>query len=117
MMRADAAGVPEALHEDAKAAAAIMGMNTVYYRFRHMIGKESYEQLPARLRMTRMAKPATDKATFELCAMAVAALAGCEMCIRAHEESLMKEGVTAEGVLDCVRIAAVLAGSRVAMGM
>src|SRR4030095_13837395 len=37
--------------EDAKAAAALMAMNNVYYRFRHMAGKASYSQKPARLRM------------------------------------------------------------------
>src|SRR5262247_776324 len=37
--------------EDAKAAAALMAMNNVYYRFRHMVGKESYATKPARLRM------------------------------------------------------------------
>ncbi len=50
---------------DAKAAAAIMAMNTVYYRFRHMVGKESYSQKPAGLRMNRMVRPATSKALFE----------------------------------------------------
>src|SRR5262249_7449535 len=37
--------------EDARAAAALMAMNNVYYRFRHMVGKESYATKPARLRM------------------------------------------------------------------
>ena len=41
----------EAAIQDAQAAATLMGMNNVYYRFRHMIGKETYSQKPARLRM------------------------------------------------------------------
>ena len=41
---------------DAKAAAAIMAMNTIYYRSRHMIGKEFYEQQRPGLRMNRMMK-------------------------------------------------------------
>jgi alkyl hydroperoxide reductase subunit D len=93
---------------DAKAAAAIMAMNTVYYRFRHMVGKEGYAQRPAGLRLGRMARPATSKALFELCSIACAALAGCEACIQAHEKSLRDEGATEEQVHDAVRIAAVV---------
>jgi alkyl hydroperoxide reductase subunit D len=99
---------------DAKASAAIMAMNTVYYRFRHMVGKESYQQKPAGLRMNRMVKPATSKALFELCSMACAALAGCEACIQAHEASLLKEGLTEDQVHEAVRIAAVVNGFRIA---
>src|SRR5215207_3538126 len=33
---AKAAGVSDAVFEDAQAAATLMGMNTVYYRFRHL---------------------------------------------------------------------------------
>ena len=51
--------VPAAVIDDAQAAAALMSMNNIYYRFRHMIGKPAYSQMPARLRMTRMAKPST----------------------------------------------------------
>ncbi len=99
---------------DAKASAAIMAMNTVYYRFRHMIGKESYQHRQAGLRMTRMARPATNKALFELCSMACAALAGCETCIKSHEQSLLKEGLSEDQVHDAVRIAAVVNGFQVA---
>ncbi len=102
--------------EDAKAAAALMGMTTVYYRFRHLIGKPGYGQMRANLRMNRMAAPA-NKVQFELCAMACAALAGCESCIRAHDASLTKEGVTEEQIHDAVRVAAIVAGYGVALGM
>ena len=46
---ARAAGVEAAVIDDARAAAVLMGMNNVYYRFRHLIGKEEYSQKPARL--------------------------------------------------------------------
>lgn len=104
----------EATVADARAAAAIMAMNTVYYRFRHMIAKTAYQERPAGLRMTRMARPATSRALFELCSMACAVLAGCEACIKAHEQSLLKEGLTEEQVNDTVRIAAVVHGFLVA---
>ncbi len=92
-----------------------MGMNTVLYRFRHMIGKESYAQRPAGLRMMRMARPAKSKRLFEMCSMACAVLAGCEMCIRAHENSLLQEEVSEDRVNQIVRIAAVIQGFSVAV--
>ena len=108
------AHLDEATITDIRAAAGLMAMNTVYYRFRHMIGKDSYQQRPAGLRMSRMARPATTKALFELCSTGCAALAGCEVCIRSHEESLRKEGLSEDQVHDAVRIAAVVQGFLVA---
>ncbi|MCA9245936.1 MAG: carboxymuconolactone decarboxylase family protein [Planctomycetales bacterium] len=95
---------------DAQAAAAIMAMNTVLYRSRHMIGKESYHHRRVGLRMNRMAAPATSKAQFELCSLACAALAGCEACLKSHEESVLKAGLSEEHVHEALRIAAVLNG-------
>jgi alkyl hydroperoxide reductase subunit D len=112
---AKAAGVSDAVLEDAKAAAALMGMNTVYYRFRHLVGKESYGQKPARLRMQGMVKPKTNKALFELVSLAIAALAGCEACIKAHEASILQHQLTEEHVHDAARLAAVLQGAAVAL--
>ncbi len=100
-----------AVISDAIAAAGLMGMNTVYYRFRHMVGKESYSSRPARLRMTRIAQPATDKATFELMSLGCASMAGCEACIQNHESSLVKLGVSEDACHDAVRIAAVVRGA------
>ncbi len=100
---------------DAQAAASLMGMNTVYYRTRHMLQKESYEHRRPSFRMSRMAAPPSGKVVFELCAMACAALAGCENCIKAHEASLLKEGLTEDHVHEAVRIAAVINGSAVAL--
>jgi alkyl hydroperoxide reductase subunit D len=94
--------------DDAVAAAALMAMNNVYYRFRHMVGKPSYSQMPARLRMQRIAKPLTNKADFELFCLAVSAINGCEMCIRSHEDVVVKGGVTEEQVHDAIRIAATI---------
>ena len=60
--------------DDARAAAALMSMNNIFYRFRHFVGKEGYRERPARLRMGRIARPLTDKATFELACLAVSAM-------------------------------------------
>lgn len=114
---ARAAGLTEAWLQDAQAAAALMGMNTVYYRFRHLVEKEVYGQKPARLRMQWMLKPLTTKADFELMSMAVAALAGCGMCMKTHEKSIVDHGLTEDHVHEAVRLASVLQGVAVALNM
>ena len=102
-----------ALISDAVAASGLMAMNTVYYRARHMIGKESYAARPARLRMQRIAKPTTDAVHFELMSLACAALAGCEFCLQNHEAKLLAEGTSEDACHDAVRIAAVIAAAAV----
>ena len=109
--------VGDAVLDDARAAAALMAMNNVYYRFRHLVGKESYGKKPARLRMQRIAKPATDKPTFELMCLAVSAINGCESCVRSHEHAVIQGGLTEEHVHDAVRIAATIRGAAVALEM
>jgi len=101
--------------DDAVAAAALMAMNNVYYRFRHLVGKPSYSQMPARLRMQRIAKPLTNKADFELFCLAVSAINGCEMCIRSHEEVVLAGGLTEEQVHDAVRIAATVSAAALSL--
>ncbi len=97
---------PEALTA-AKAAAAIMGMNNVYYRFAHLVGGD-YATMPAKLRMNVMARPGVDKADFELWSLAVSAVNGCGMCMEAHERVVVAAGLAREQVQAAVRIAAVV---------
>lgn len=92
----------------AKAAAAIMAMNNVYYRFTHLVEKDEYQRLPARLRMNVMANPGTTKENFELYSLAVSAINGCGKCVSAHEKVLREGGMTAEQVQAAARIAAVV---------
>lgn len=98
---------PEALTA-AKAAAAIMAMNNIYYRFVHLASAADYKTLPAKLRMNVIGKPGVDKLDFELWSLAVSAVNGCGMCIDAHERELRKGGMTAEQIQAAVRIAAVV---------
>jgi lipoyl-dependent peroxiredoxin subunit D len=98
---------PEALAA-AKAAAAIMAMNNIYYRFTHLASAPDYKTLPARLRMNVIGKPGVDKADFELWSLAVSAINGCGMCIDAHERELRNAGLSAEVIQAAVRIAAVV---------
>lgn len=111
------AQVDAAVIDDAVAAAALMGMNNVYYRFRHLIGRASYAEKPARLRMNRIAKPAASKVDFELFCLAVSAINGCATCLQAHETVVLNGGLTDDHVHDAVRIASVVHGAAVALDL
>src|SRR6204780_76440 len=90
----------------ARAAAAIMGMNNIYYRFLHLVEDEEYQAMPARLRMNILANPGIDKLDFELLSLAVSAVNGCGLCISSHEKKLRTHGYTREMIQSAVRIAA-----------
>ncbi|GGF45379.1 alkyl hydroperoxide reductase AhpD [Aliidongia dinghuensis] len=98
---------PEALNA-AKAAAAIMGMNNIYYRFVHLASAADYKTMPAKLRMNVIANPGVDAVDFELWSLAVSAINGCGMCIDAHEHEIVKKGATREAIQNVVRIASVI---------
>lgn len=98
---------PEAANA-ARAAAAVMAMNNVYYRFTHLAGNKQYADMPAKLRMNVIAAPGIDKVDFELFSLAVSAMNGCGLCIDAHEAVLKKAGMPAETIQNAVRIAAVM---------
>lgn len=88
-IEAEAAGrIDENWLEAARTAAAIMGMNNIYYRFIHLASNDEYGRLPARLRMSAIGNPGIDKADFELLSLAVSAVNGCGMCIDSHERVL-----------------------------
>lgn len=112
---AQAAGLSDAVLADAKAAACLMGQNTIYYRFRHLMDSEQYQQRPANLRMMRMQQVASTKLNFELFSIGPAALKGCELCLKAHEAQVKAGGLSEDQVHDAVRISAVLFGLAVAL--
>ena len=106
---AEIAGKLDEAHANAaRAAAAVMAMNNVYYRFVHLAANPVYETLPARLRMNVIANPGIDKADFELFSLAVSAQNGCGMCIDSHERVLTQHGVKPETIQTAARIAAVM---------
>ena len=92
----------------AKAAAAIMGMNNVYYRAIHLMTSKEYGTMPAKLRMNIIGNPGVDKVDFEVWSLAVSAVNGCGMCLDAHEKVVKKGGLTNEQVQTALRIASVV---------
>src|SRR6056300_1498491 len=75
----------------AKSAAAVMGMNNVYYRFIHLVSDKEYSKLPAKLRMNVIGNPGIDKVDFELYSPAISAINGCGLCIDAHVHEIEKQ--------------------------
>jgi lipoyl-dependent peroxiredoxin subunit D len=98
---------PEELAE-AIACASLLSANNVFYRFRHFMNKEKYNEIPARIKMNIMARPVSGKEFFELISLAVSAVNGCEMCVKSHEASLIELGSKEERVFEAVRLAAVI---------
>jgi alkyl hydroperoxide reductase subunit D len=101
---------PEALY-GAKAAAAVMGMNNIYYRFQHLSGNDRYGQIPTRLRMQAIRSHGADPVDFELWCTAVSAIHGCGSCVSSHENVLRQKGVSEETILAAIRIASVIHGA------
>ena len=111
------AGLSDEAFAAAKAAAAIMGMNNVYYRALHLMQNQEYRTLPARLRMNVIANPGVEKTDFEIWCTAVSAINGCGMCLDAHEGELKNRGVANTAIQAALRIGAVVnAVSRVLAG-
>ena len=92
----------------ARAAAAIMAMNNVFYRATHLIQNQEYGQLRAGLRMNVMGTPGVDKVTFELASLAVSAINGCGACMDSHERTIRQHEVAAQGVQSALKIGAVV---------
>ncbi|OFX04888.1 MAG: alkyl hydroperoxide reductase [Alphaproteobacteria bacterium RIFCSPHIGHO2_12_FULL_63_12] len=95
----------------AKAAAAIMAMNNVYYRATHLLTSDEYRKSPAKLRMNVIAAPGVEKVDFELWSLAVSAINGCGMCLDSHEKVVRKAGLSADQVQAALRIAAVVSAA------
>ena len=99
----------------ARAAASIMAMNNVYYRFVHLASNKTYQTLPTKLRMNVLGNPGVAKKDFELWSLAVSAINGCGLCIDSHEKVLQEAGVAAETVQTAVRFAAIIQATAVAL--
>jgi alkyl hydroperoxide reductase subunit D len=105
---AAAAQLSPAALEAAKSAAAIMGMNNIFYRFHHLSSNPKYATMPARLRMNGLRGHGVEDVDFELWSLAVSAINGCGKCVDAHENVVRGKGATEELVLAVVRVAAVI---------
>ncbi|MGW4029910.1 alkyl hydroperoxide reductase [Streptomyces sp. NPDC004838] len=98
---------PEA-YNAAKSAAAVMAMNNVFYRTRHLLSDPEYGTIRAGLRMNVIGNPGVEKVDFELWSLAVSAVNGCGQCLDSHEQVLRKAGVDRETVQEAFKVASVV---------
>jgi alkyl hydroperoxide reductase subunit D len=90
-------------------AAAIMAQNNIWYPYIEMADDEALKGLPAQLRMNAIASHGgTTKARFEAYSLAASIVGKCHFCVKAHYETLKKEGYTVEQLRDIGRIASVI---------
>lgn len=100
-------GTPE--REAAKTAAALMGMNNVYYPFVEMTGDANLKGLPAGLRMQAYATHGgVSKKKFEMYALCASIVGKCHFCVKSHYDILKNEGMTVQQLQAVGKIAAVI---------
>ncbi|MGW2289087.1 alkyl hydroperoxide reductase [Streptomyces phaeochromogenes] len=98
---------PEA-YTAAKTAAAVMAVNNVFHRTRHLLSDPEYGNLRAGLRMNVIGDPGVEKVDFELWSLAVSAINACGRCLDSHEQVLRKAGVDRETIQEAFKIASVV---------
>lgn len=106
--RAKNEGATDAEIASVLACTSVMRSNNILYRFRHFVGKEVYETMPAGLRMNVMMNPAVGKEFFELVSTAISAVNGCEACVKSHEASLLHLGTSEKRIFEAIRVACII---------
>ena len=100
---------PAAEANAALTAAALMGMNNVWYPFIEMAGDDELKAIRPELRMNAYATHGgVARAKFEAYALAASIVGKCHFCVKSHFELLKKEGWTTQQLRDVGRIAAVV---------
>lgn len=91
-------------------AAALMGMNNVWYPYVEMADDSDLAQQKAELRMNAYANNGgVDKRRFEMYALAASIIGKCHFCIKSHYDLLKNhQGMSAQQLRDVGRIAAVI---------
>lgn len=108
--KAEEAGATVAEIGEAYACASMLSVNNILYRFRHFVKKESYQNMPAGIKMNVMMNPVLGKEFFELLSLVISAVNGCEMCVASHEDSLRKLGTGEQRIFNAIRLASVVKG-------
>jgi alkyl hydroperoxide reductase subunit D len=103
------AHTPAAEANAALVAAALMGMNNVWYPFLEMADDPDLKSQRAELRMNAYAGTGgVAKKKFEAYALAASIVGKCHFCVRSHYANLKEEGLTTLQLRDIGRIAAVV---------
>lgn len=90
-------------------AASLMAMNNTWYPYVEMADDVNLTGLPAQLRMNAISTHGgTTKGRFEAYSLSASIVGKCHFCVKAHYETLKKEGYTVEQLRDIGRIASVI---------
>ncbi|MFN8436507.1 MAG: carboxymuconolactone decarboxylase family protein [Cytophagales bacterium] len=103
-------GVSDIEIAEIQSCVSLLSTNNVFYRFRHFIKKEYYETTPAGIKMSIMMNPVLGKEFFELLSLAISALNGCELCVNAHESSLIQLGTSPARIYDAIKLVSIFRG-------
>lgn len=103
-------GATDAEIAEVIACTALMNTNNIFYRFRHFMQKDFYNNQPAGIKMTIMMNPVTGKEFFELLSLVVSSVNGCEMCVSSHEQSVLQHGSSESRVFEAVKTGAIIKG-------
>ncbi|HRP55186.1 carboxymuconolactone decarboxylase family protein [Agriterribacter sp.] len=103
-------GAGEAEIAEITAIVSLMNTNNVFYRFRHFMQKDFYNNQPAGIKMSVMMNPLLGKEFFELVSLVISAINGCEMCVSSHEQSVLQHGSSEARIFEAVKAGAIIKG-------
>ena len=105
----DGPGLDATHAQAALTAAALMGMNNVWYPFVDMAANPELKTVRPELRMNAYATHGgVERKTFELYALAASIVGKCEHCVQSHYKTLEESGFSTQQLRDVGRIAAVV---------
>ena len=90
-------------------ASSLMAMTNTWYPYVEMVGDPNLSGLPPQLRMNAISTHGgTSKVNFEAYALAASIVGKCHFCVKAHYDTLKKEGMSIEQLRDIGRISAII---------
>ena len=99
----------EVERDAAMTASSLMTMTNTWYPFVEMAEDPNLSGLPPQLRMNAISSHGgTTKGRFEAYSLAASIVGKCHFCVKAHYDTLKKEGYTVEQLRDIGRIASVI---------
>lgn len=104
------AGATDAEIAETVGCTSLMNTNNIFYRFRHFMHKDSYNSMPAGIKMSIMMNPILGKEFFELMSLALSAVNGCQQCVTSHEQSVLQHGSSEQKVFESIKLVAIIKG-------
>ena len=108
LAQAQEAGATDAELAEIVSCTSLMNANNIFYRFRHFMGKDFYNNTPAGIKMSIMMNPVLGKEFFELVSLVISSINGCEMCITSHEQSILQHGGSESRIMEGVKLGAII---------